>query len=292
MHVDGFRFDLASVLGRGRDGAVHPDAPLLEIIARDPVLARTKLIAEAWDAAGLYQVGSFPSWGRWAEWNGKFRDDLRRFVKSDAGDGGRPPDPPLRQPRPLPPGRPRALAQHQLRHQPRRLHPARPRELHAQAQPAERRAEPRRLRRQPVLELRGGRGDGRSRGARPAGPPGAERDGPAPALPGRAHAPGRRRGAPHPGREQQRLLPGQRDELVRLAAARRRTPTSCASSPGSSASGARHPSLRRHVFFEDAPGGRARGLPRPARGRARPLARIALAGPAPARRRRATTTCT
>jgi glycogen operon protein len=85
MHVDGFRFDLASVLGRGRDGAAHPDAPLLEIIAKDPVLAGTKLIAEAWDAAGLYQVGSFPSWGRWAEWNGKFRDDLRRFVKSDLG---------------------------------------------------------------------------------------------------------------------------------------------------------------------------------------------------------------
>ncbi len=85
MHVDGFRFDLASVLGRGRDGSAEPDAPLLEIIAKDPVLAGTKLIAEAWDAAGLYQVGSFPSWGRWAEWNGKFRDDLRRFVKSDAG---------------------------------------------------------------------------------------------------------------------------------------------------------------------------------------------------------------
>jgi glycogen operon protein len=85
MHVDGFRFDLASILGRSRDGSVHPDPPLLEIIAGDAVLAHTKLIAEAWDAAGLYQVGSFPSWGRWAEWNGKFRDDVRRFVKSDEG---------------------------------------------------------------------------------------------------------------------------------------------------------------------------------------------------------------
>jgi glycogen operon protein len=85
MHVDGFRFDLASVLGRARDGSVLADPPLLEAIAKDPVLARTKLIAEAWDAAGLYQVGVFPSWGRWAEWNGKFRDDLRRFVKSDEG---------------------------------------------------------------------------------------------------------------------------------------------------------------------------------------------------------------
>ena len=85
MHVDGFRFDLASILGRSRDGSVHPDPPLLELIAGDAVLAHTKIIAEAWDAAGLYQVGRFPSWGRWAEWNGKFRDEMRRFVKSDAG---------------------------------------------------------------------------------------------------------------------------------------------------------------------------------------------------------------
>jgi glycogen operon protein len=68
-----------------RDGEVLPNPPLLEAIAADPVMAEVKLIAEAWDAAGLYQVGSFPSWGRWAEWNGKFRDELRRFVKSDPG---------------------------------------------------------------------------------------------------------------------------------------------------------------------------------------------------------------
>ncbi len=85
MHVDGFRFDLASILGRGRDGEVLPNPPLLEAIAADPLMADVKLIAEAWDAAGLYQVGSFPSWGRWAEWNGRYRDELRRFVKSDAG---------------------------------------------------------------------------------------------------------------------------------------------------------------------------------------------------------------
>jgi glycogen operon protein len=85
MHVDGFRFDLASILGRGRDGEVLPNPPVLESIAADPVMAHVKLIAEAWDAAGLYQVGSFPSWGRWAEWNGRFRDELRRFVKSDPG---------------------------------------------------------------------------------------------------------------------------------------------------------------------------------------------------------------
>jgi glycogen operon protein len=85
MHVDGFRFDLASVLGRGRDGAVLANPPLLERIAADPVLRNTKLIAEAWDAAGAYQVGSFPSWGRWAEWNARFRDDVRSFVRGDPG---------------------------------------------------------------------------------------------------------------------------------------------------------------------------------------------------------------
>ena len=85
MHVDGFRFDLASILGRGKTGEPLPDPPLLERLAYDPVLANTKLIAEAWDAAGLYQVGTFPAWGRWAEWNGHYRDDVRRFVRSDAG---------------------------------------------------------------------------------------------------------------------------------------------------------------------------------------------------------------
>ncbi len=83
MHVDGFRFDLASILGRGQDGTVLANPPLLEHLAYDPVLAQTKLIAEAWDAAGLYQVGTFPAWGRWAEWNGKYRDDLRRYVRGD-----------------------------------------------------------------------------------------------------------------------------------------------------------------------------------------------------------------
>ncbi len=83
MHVDGFRFDLASILGRDTDGSVLANPPLLERIAGDPVLANVKLIAEAWDAAGLYQVGSFPNWGRWAEWNARFRDDVRQFWKGD-----------------------------------------------------------------------------------------------------------------------------------------------------------------------------------------------------------------
>ncbi len=85
FHIDGFRFDLASSLGRDRQGAPDPNPPLLEVLAYDPMLAQTKLIAEAWDAGGLYQVGSFPAYGRWAEWNGRYRDDLRRFVKGDGG---------------------------------------------------------------------------------------------------------------------------------------------------------------------------------------------------------------
>jgi len=85
MHVDGFRFDLASILGRGINGEVLENPPLLERIAVDPVLANTKIIAEAWDAAGLYQVGNFPAWGRWAEWNGYYRDHIRLFWKGTKG---------------------------------------------------------------------------------------------------------------------------------------------------------------------------------------------------------------
>ncbi|MBC7237388.1 MAG: glycogen debranching protein GlgX, partial [Chloroflexi bacterium] len=84
MHVDGFRFDLASVLSRNETGEPIKDSPILWSIESDPVLAGTKLIAEAWDAAGLYQLGGFTG-DRWAEWNGRFRDDLRRFVRGDKG---------------------------------------------------------------------------------------------------------------------------------------------------------------------------------------------------------------
>ncbi len=80
-HVDGFRFDLASILTRDENGAPMIDPPLLDSIAHDAVLGKCKLIAEAWDAGGLYQVGSFPAFGRWSEWNGKYRDCLRRFIK-------------------------------------------------------------------------------------------------------------------------------------------------------------------------------------------------------------------
>ena len=83
-HIDGFRFDLASILSRDEDGEPMTNPPLLETLAHDAILSKCKLIAEAWDAGGLYQVGNFPSWGRWAEWNGKYRDTIRRFIKGDS----------------------------------------------------------------------------------------------------------------------------------------------------------------------------------------------------------------
>ncbi|MCI8560055.1 MAG: glycogen debranching enzyme [Dorea sp.] len=84
-HVDGFRFDLASILGRNQDGTPMSNPPLLQSLAFDPLLGNVKLIAEAWDAGGLYQVGSFPAWSRWTEWNGKYRDDMRDYLKGDYG---------------------------------------------------------------------------------------------------------------------------------------------------------------------------------------------------------------
>ncbi len=83
-HVDGFRFDLASILGRDQKGQMLENPPIVERIAEDPILRNTKIIAEAWDAAGAYQVGSFPG-GRWAEWNGRYRDDIRRYWRGDPG---------------------------------------------------------------------------------------------------------------------------------------------------------------------------------------------------------------
>ncbi|MEM7799211.1 MAG: isoamylase [Chloroflexota bacterium] len=87
-HIDGFRFDLASILTRDDQGRPLGNPPIVEEIAKDPVLANTKIVAEAWDAGGLYQVGTFPHYGRWSEWNGKYRDSIRRFIKGDIGLAG------------------------------------------------------------------------------------------------------------------------------------------------------------------------------------------------------------
>lgn len=84
-HIDGFRFDLASILSRDHAGAPMANPPLLETLSFDPILSKCKLIAESWDASGLYQVGCFPAYGRWAEWNGLYRDTVRKFVKGDPG---------------------------------------------------------------------------------------------------------------------------------------------------------------------------------------------------------------
>lgn len=86
--IDGFRFDLASILGRNEDGSPMEKPPLLHALATDPILGNVKLIAEAWDAGGLYQVGNFPAFNRWAEWNGRYRDDIRQFLKGDLWQAG------------------------------------------------------------------------------------------------------------------------------------------------------------------------------------------------------------
>ena len=87
-HIDGFRFDLASIFYRGENGKVLSNPPIIEAIVKDPILKHTKLIAEAWDAGGLYQVGSFHTSKRWKEWNGAWRDIVRRFIKGDSGQKG------------------------------------------------------------------------------------------------------------------------------------------------------------------------------------------------------------
>ncbi|MDE6749058.1 MAG: glycogen debranching enzyme [Lachnospiraceae bacterium] len=86
--VDGFRFDLASILTRDKNGMPMAAPPIIEAIAGDSLLGKVKLIAEAWDASGLYQVGNFPAFERWSEWNGRYRDDMRRFLKGDVGMAG------------------------------------------------------------------------------------------------------------------------------------------------------------------------------------------------------------
>ena len=87
-HIDGFRFDLASTLTRDTDGHPLDPSPLLQAIGQDPLLSKRKLIAEAWDAVGLYQLGSFPKWGPWSEWNGRYRDVVRKFLKGTNDKAG------------------------------------------------------------------------------------------------------------------------------------------------------------------------------------------------------------
>ena len=196
MHVDGFRFDLASALARSLHD-VDKLSSFFDTIHQDPVISQVKLIAEPWDVgAGGYQVGEFPP--LWTEWNGKYRDTVRSFWAHGRRRRARPGLPAVRLVRPLRRRRPAADRVDQLRHRARRLHHARPRLLRAQAQRGQRRGQPRRHRRQPLVQLRR-RGRPGAAGRRAAAPaPGAQPALHAAAVDRRADAGRRRRacGAP------------------------------------------------------------------------------------------------
>ena len=228
MHVDGFRFDLAPVLARELY-EVNRLGTFFDIIQQDPVLSQVKLIAEPWDVGpGGYQVGNFPV--GWAEWNDRYRDCVRRFWHGEPGQ--------------LPElasrlsgssdlyavQRARHVRERQLRHRARRLHARRPRELRAQAQRGERRGQPRRHQRQLQQEL-GRRGPDRhsSRCSRCAQRTQRNLIATLFFSQGVRMLLARRRDGPDAARQQQRVLPGQRDQLGRLGADARRTAT-CSSS--------------------------------------------------------------
>jgi glycogen operon protein len=214
MHVDGFRFDLASAMSRGELGEPLERPPILWSIESDPVLAGTKVIAEAWDAAGLYQVGSFIG-DRFAEWNSHFRDDVRCFVKGDTDMVSRLSG--------------RMLGSPDIYTLPERemdrsinfitCHdgsPERPSILQLQAQPGQPRKEPRRVRPQLQLELRCRRPRNECRRRETQAQADKKLLHHPAHKPGHSHDPHGRRGEAHPGGQQQRLLPGQRADLVRL----------------------------------------------------------------------------
>ena len=226
--VDGFRFDLASVMGRDLNGEVLVKPPVIEMISEDALMSDSQ---DDRRALGRRRVVPGRQLSRRPALVGLERPLPRRRppllagrARHDLGPG----HPALRQRRPL--SRPRPAPLDQLHHLPRRLHPERPGLLRPQAQRGQRRGQPRRQRRQHELELRRRRAHRRPRSPRPPRPPGAEPDRDVDGLAGRPHDPGRRRVPPDPAGEQQRLVPGQRHQLGRLDPGRGRTPTSSASS--------------------------------------------------------------
>ena len=229
MHVDGFRFDLASILSRDEAGRPLPNPPVLWDIESDPLLAGTKLIAEAWDAAGLYQVGSFVG-DAWQEWNGRFRDDVRRFLKGDNGYGvaawrrgcsAAPTSTATRNARPS-----RASTSSPATTASRSNDLVSYNDKHNEAN-----GEDNRDGADDNLSWNCGvEGPDRRSGDRGAAQPAGQELPRAGAAGGRhADAADGRRSAPDAARQQQRLLPGQRDQLVRLDACSSGTPTSTGS---------------------------------------------------------------
>ena len=223
--VDGFRFDLASALAREFYDVDRLGA-FFDTIHQDPVLSQVKLIAEPWDVGpGGYQVGNFPV--LWAEWNGKYRDSVRDFWRGQGnvgefaqrftgssdlyGEDGRTP-----------------FASINFVTVPRRLHAARPRLVQREAQRGEPRGQPRRQRRQPLVEPRRRGRDRRPGRARAAVAAAEELPRHAAPVAGRAHAARRRRARTDAGRQQQRVVPGQRDLVVRLGNGRRGATRVCA----------------------------------------------------------------
>ena len=159
MHVDGFRFDLAATLGREGDNRFDQLSAFFELVAQDPVIGQAKLIAEPWDVgqADSYDLGQFPA--QWREWNGRYRDSMRDFWRSRGRRRRRVRHPVRRVVRPVRRGAPPPDRLGEPDHRARRLHAARPGLLRRQAQRGQRRGQPRRHRRQPVLELRRRRPD-------------------------------------------------------------------------------------------------------------------------------------
>ncbi len=195
MHVDGFRFDLASTLARELH-EVDKLGAFFDIIHQDPVISQVKLIAEPWDlGAGGYQVGNFPA--LWSEWNGKYRDCDPPLLERRRRRGLGVRHAVLRLERSVRMEQPPAARQHQLRHLPRRLHAARPGLLRPEAQRGQRRGQPRRRKRQHQLELRRRRPDRRSGDHGAAREEEAQLPGHAAAFARRADAAGRRRNRPH-----------------------------------------------------------------------------------------------
>ena len=245
-HVDGFRFDLASALAREFYDVDRLSA-FFDVIHQDPVLSQVKLIAEPWDVGpGGYQVGNFPI--LWSEWNGIYRDTMRDFWRGDATLGvvrlavrrlGRP----------LRARRPPAVRVDQLRHRPRRLHAARPRLLQRQAQRGQRRGQPRRHRRQPLVELRRRGPDRRPRDHRAARPPATQLPRHAVPLAGRADAPGRRRDRADAAAAT--TTRGARTTSCRGSTGSRPTTSCSRSSTADPAAPVEHPVFRRTTFLED-----------------------------------------